>query len=132
MPGGCRCYPSRDSDDDDDEDKAPKTKEDQEENLHLYKSWGQHILTNPRILDSIIRKSAIRPTDTVLEIGPGTGNLTLKLLEAANKVVAIEIDGRMVEILKRRVLERGFEDRLTVSWYLILHCSMKWLNEICP
>lgn len=121
---GRRCYPRSDED-----DEARKSKENQEGNLYLYKSWGQHILTNPRILDSIVRKSAIRPTDTVLEIGPGTGNLTLKLLEAANKVVAIEIDNRMVEILHRRVLERGFEDKLTVSCS-IPTCSMKWLNQV--
>ncbi|KAF3438024.1 hypothetical protein FNV43_RR20780 [Rhamnella rubrinervis] len=52
--------------------------------------------------------------DTVLQIGPGTGNLTLKLLEASNKAVAIEIDNRVVEILHKRVLERGFEDKLAV------------------
>lgn len=83
--------------------------------MHLYKSRGQHILTNPRVLDSIVRKSYVKPTDTVLEIGPGTGNLTLRLLEAAEKVVAVEIDKRMVEILDKRVAERGFQDRLTVS-----------------
>lgn len=83
--------------------------------FYFYKSRGQHILTNPRILDSIVRKSAIEPTDTVLEIGPGTGNLTLKLLEASQKVVAIEIDRRMVEVLQRRVAEHKLEDRICVS-----------------
>ncbi|XP_024932008.2 LOW QUALITY PROTEIN: ribosomal RNA small subunit methyltransferase, mitochondrial [Ziziphus jujuba] len=107
---GRRCYPRSDNDD----DKARKREENEDGKLYLYKSWGQHILTNPRILGSIVRKSEIRPFDTVLEIGPGTGNLTLKLLEAAKKVVAIEIDNRMVEILENRVLERGFQDRLTV------------------
>uniref|UniRef100_A0A803PFH9 rRNA adenine N(6)-methyltransferase n=1 Tax=Cannabis sativa TaxID=3483 RepID=A0A803PFH9_CANSA len=77
-------------------------------------SKGQHLLTNQRILDTIVRKSAIEPTDTVLEIGPGTGNLTVKLLEAASKVFAIEIDSRMVEILDKRALESGLQDRLTV------------------
>lgn len=85
--------------------------------IYLYKSRGQHILTNPRVLDAIVRKARIRPTDTVLEIGPGTGNLTLKLLEAADKVVAVEIDTRMIEILNRRVSECGLGDRLTVESY---------------
>ena len=80
----------------------------------LYKSWGQHILTNPRVLDAIVRKSKIKPTDTVLEIGPGTGNLTLRLLQAAQRVVAVEVDTRMVEILRQRVAEQGLEDQLTV------------------
>ncbi|KAF8011085.1 hypothetical protein BT93_J1640 [Corymbia citriodora subsp. variegata] len=82
--------------------------------FQLHKSKGQHILTNPRVLDSIVRRADLKPGDTVLEIGPGTGNLTLKLLEASRKVVAVEIDGRMVDVLWKRVAECGFEDRLTV------------------
>lgn len=82
--------------------------------VYLDKSRGQHLLTNPRILDTIVRKSHIRPSDTVLEIGPGTGNLTLKLLEAAKAVVAVEVDKRMVEVLGKRVAEHGFQDRLNV------------------
>lgn len=39
------------------------------------KAFGQHILTNPQILQMIVDKSAVRPTDVVLEIGPGTGTL---------------------------------------------------------
>ncbi|KAL8151995.1 hypothetical protein V2J09_021803 [Rumex salicifolius] len=82
--------------------------------FHLYKGLGQHLLTNTRILDTIVRRSNIRPTDTVLEIGPGTGNLTLKLLEASHKVVVIEIDKRMPEVLHKRVATTGFGDKLTV------------------
>lgn len=110
---GHRCYPN--SDDDDECDLASKKGNDEEDNIYFYKSRGQHILTNPRILDNIVRKSAIKPTDTVLEIGPGTGNLTLKLLEAAQKVVAVEIDERMVEVLDKRVTNRGLRDKLMVS-----------------
>ncbi|CAI8588643.1 unnamed protein product [Vicia faba] len=85
-----------------------------EQNIHFHKSKGQHILTNPRILDTIVRKSAINPTDTVLEIGPGTGNLTLKLLEASHKVIAIELDHRMVHILENRATKHNFRSKLRV------------------
>jgi len=54
------------------------------------------------MLHSIVEKSAIRTTDVVLEIGPGTGNLTALLLEKAKKVIAIEIDPRMVAELNKR------------------------------
>lgn len=65
-------------------------------------SIGQHFLKNPAVVDSIIEKSHLRPTDIVLEVGPGTGNLTVKLLEKSKKVIAIEFDRRMVrEVLKR-------------------------------
>ncbi|KQK00666.1 hypothetical protein BRADI_3g51000v3 [Brachypodium distachyon] len=67
------------------------------------KSKGQHILKNPALVDSIIAKAGLKPTDTVLEIGPGTGNLTKRLLEAGVKaVVAVELDPRMVLELSRR------------------------------
>ncbi|KAK1262912.1 hypothetical protein QJS04_geneDACA009524 [Acorus gramineus] len=82
--------------------------------IQLHKSKGQHILTNPRVLDAIVRRSGVGPSDTVLEIGPGTGNLTLRLLEASRRVVAVEVDRRMVDALSRRAEERGFRDRLEV------------------
>lgn len=52
----------------------------------------------------------------MLEIGPGTGNLTLKLLDVAAKVVAVEIDKRMVEVLSKRVTEHGLGEKLSVSF----------------
>ncbi|KAK2657102.1 hypothetical protein Ddye_010154 [Dipteronia dyeriana] len=100
--------------DNDGEQRIRKSNDNQEDKIHFYKSKGQHILTNSRILDSIVRKSNINPNDTVLEIGPGTGNLTLKLLKVSRKVVAVEIDERMVNVLNKRVAESGFQDRLTV------------------
>ena len=63
---------------------------------------GQHFLKNPAVVDSICEKSKLLKSDTVLEIGPGTGNLTVKLLELSKKVIAVEFDRRMVrETLKR-------------------------------
>ncbi|OMO56957.1 Ribosomal RNA adenine methylase transferase [Corchorus capsularis] len=109
-------YSRRSSDEEDDpkDQKFQNAEENQPDRLYLYKSKGQHLLTNTRILDAIVRRSDVRPTDTVLEIGPGTGNLTVKLLEAAKKVVAIEIDKRMVEVLHKRVADEGLQDKLHV------------------
>ncbi|PWA75343.1 18S rRNA dimethylase DIM1 [Artemisia annua] len=107
-------YKSRLENDDIVDSYTRKRKENQEDRLQLYKSKGQHLLTNPRIIDSIVRNSGVGPEDTVLEIGPGTGNLTMKLLEVAKKVVAVEVDKRMVEVLGTRVSESGFSDKLTV------------------
>jgi 18S rRNA (adenine1779-N6/adenine1780-N6)-dimethyltransferase len=77
-------------------------------------SKGQHILKNPLIIQSIIEKSAIRPTDIVLEIGPGTGNLTVKLLEKAKSVTAYEIDPRLVAELQKRVQGTAFQSKLNI------------------
>ena len=70
--------------------------------IEFHKSKGQHILKNPQIIESIVQKAGIKHTDVVLEIGPGTGNLTAKLLEVAKKVIAYEVDPRMVLELQRR------------------------------
>ena len=70
---------------------------------------GQHILKNPLIVDAIVNKSALRSGDTVLEIGPGTGNLTVKCLEKAKKVIACEVDTRMVAELQKRVQGTPFQ-----------------------
>ncbi|KAL6736144.1 hypothetical protein Aduo_006530 [Ancylostoma duodenale] len=75
---------------------------------------GQHILKNPGIVNSIIEKSALKPTDTVLEVGPGTGNLTVKMLECAKKVIACELDPRMIAELKKRVLATPLQNKLEV------------------
>lgn len=75
---------------------------------------GQHILKNPLVVKSIIEKAAIRSSDTVLEIGPGTGNLTVKLLEVAKQVVAIEFDPRMVAELQKRISGTEFAHKLKI------------------
>ncbi|KAL9229535.1 hypothetical protein vseg_004992 [Gypsophila vaccaria] len=92
-----------------------RTNRDRDEcDFQLYKSRGQHLLMSTRVLDAIVQKSNIKATDTVLEIGPGTGNLTLRLLDTAHKVVAIEIDSRMADALQKRVADCGLEDSLTL------------------
>ncbi|KAK6121077.1 hypothetical protein DH2020_045170 [Rehmannia glutinosa] len=80
--------------------------------IPFHKSKGQHILKNPLLIDSIIQKSGIKSTDVILEIGPGTGNLTKKLLEAGKSVVAVELDPRMVLELQRRFQGTPYSNRL--------------------
>lgn len=82
--------------------------------IEFHKSKGQHILKNPLVVQSIIQKADIKSTDTVLEIGPGTGNLTMKLLEIAKRVVAVEYDPRMVQELQKRVQGTPQAHRLTL------------------
>lgn len=64
---------------------------------------GQHILKNPMIAQGIVDKAEIRPSDTILEVGPGTGNLTVRILPKARKVIAVEMDPRMAAELTKRV-----------------------------
>lgn len=63
---------------------------------------GQHILKNPGVAQAIVDKADLRQSDIVLEIGPGTGNLTARILEKAKRVVAVEQDPRMAAELTKR------------------------------
>lgn len=75
---------------------------------------GQHILKNPGIADAIVDKSFLKPTDTVLEIGPGTGNISVRILEKAKKLVAVELDPRMASEITKRVMGTPLAKKLEV------------------
>ena len=71
------------------------------------KRLGQHFLTDPRILARIAAALEPSPDDTVVEIGPGRGALTTHLLDAAGRVVAVEIDRDLVAHLRVRFARRA-------------------------
>ena len=64
------------------------------------KKYGQNFLTDEGILESIVSEAEISKEDIVLEIGPGLGALTVYLLNAAKKVIAVEVDKMLIPILK--------------------------------
>lgn len=66
------------------------------------KKLGQNFLIDETVIDTIANASEICKDDLVIEIGPGLGTLTDKLLQKAGKVIAIELDERMIKILKER------------------------------
>jgi len=82
--------------------------------IKFTKDKGQHILKNPLVIKTMIEKSGIKPSDIVMEIGPGTGNLTIKLLDKAKQVNAFEVDKRMVAELKKRVLGTENQRKLNI------------------
>ncbi|KAI9307225.1 dimethyladenosine transferase [Cunninghamella echinulata] len=67
------------------------------------KDLGQHILKNPLVAQGIVDKANLNSSDVCLEVGPGTGNLTVKILAQAKKVVAVEMDPRLAAELQKRV-----------------------------
>ncbi len=71
-------------------------------NISANKSLGQNFLINDSVVNKIVESAEITKNDLVIEIGPGLGNLTEFLLEKAGKVIAIELDQRMLEILNDR------------------------------
>jgi len=68
-------------------------------NIRPSKSLGQNFLTDGWVLQRITEAAELTPNDTVLEIGPGIGNLTSYLAEDAGCVVAVEIDKRLAQVL---------------------------------
>jgi 16S rRNA (adenine1518-N6/adenine1519-N6)-dimethyltransferase len=67
------------------------------------KRLGQNFLIDKKVMRKIVEASEISKKDTVLEVGAGIGNLTLELAKRAKKVIAVEKDKRMVEILKENL-----------------------------
>lgn len=65
------------------------------------KSLGQHFLIDDRLIDRIVRLADVRPTDHVLEIGPGTGRLTRQLLKKTRYLTAVEVDHRLAGWLRK-------------------------------
>ena len=63
------------------------------------KSLGQNFLFDPALLDRVVAAADVTPTDTVLEIGPGAGSLTRRLAEVAARVIAVELDDRLLPVL---------------------------------
>jgi 16S rRNA (adenine1518-N6/adenine1519-N6)-dimethyltransferase len=70
--------------------------------IQLTKSLGQNFLHDANQLQKIVEAAELSKADKVLEIGPGLGPLTKLLLQNSSEVLAIEMDGRLVEILRER------------------------------
>ncbi|MGH7979351.1 MAG: ribosomal RNA small subunit methyltransferase A, partial [Limisphaerales bacterium] len=77
--------------------------------IQLTRSLGQNFLHDQNQLRRIVEAAQLSQTDKVLEIGPGLGPLTEMLLEKAGKVLAIEKDARLAEILRERFQNPKFE-----------------------
>ena len=80
------------------------------------KAWGQNFVVDANTVRRIVRVAQVGPDDSVVEVGPGLGSLTLALLAAAGHVTAVEVDPVLAAALPGTVAERapGLADRLTV------------------
>ena len=79
-------------------------------NIKANKNLGQNFLINEEVVTNIVDCSNIDKQDLVIEIGPGLGTLTKYLLEKAGKVICIELDTKMLQILEDRFsLYNNFE-----------------------
>lgn len=94
------------------------------------KRFGQHFLRDRNILNKIVRAAEIRAGDTVLEIGPGLGDLTRALGETGAQVVAVEVDRDLAARLRQelhapnvKILEGDVLTQTPEQWLAQAHCA---------
>lgn len=75
--------------------------------FHPSKRLGQHFLVDTTVRDKVIRSGGFKPSDAVLEIGPGQGALTFPLSRAVSHIVAVEKDTHLVDFLQKRLSAAG-------------------------
>ncbi len=73
--------------------------------LHPKKSLGQNFLLDPVALERIVAAADLSPDEAVVEVGAGLGTLTRLLAGRAGRVVAVELDGRLAEILREQLAD---------------------------
>lgn len=71
------------------------------------KKLGQNFVTDPNTIRRIVAAAKLKGSETVVEIGPGLGSLTLGLLEQAEKVIAVEIDQKLAGELEQTIAKRA-------------------------
>lgn len=98
----------------------------EESGFHFSKSLGQNFLIDENVLDAIVSSSDIDSDTGVIEIGPGFGTLTQRLLMKAKKVVCIEIDSSAIPILENNLSEF---DNLKIINADVLKCNLRKIIE---
>jgi 16S rRNA (adenine1518-N6/adenine1519-N6)-dimethyltransferase len=78
------------------------------------KKLGQNFVTDPNTIRRIVAAAGLKGNETVVEIGPGLGSLTLGLLEQAGRVVAVEIDQKLADELEATVAARATDVDFTL------------------
>ncbi len=86
-----------------------------EESLRPRKSLGQNFLIDDNIARKIVRATEIHGGDVLLEIGPGKGAITKHLVEQADRVIAVELDKRAVEVLRKKFERERAAHRLFIE-----------------
>lgn len=91
-------------------------------NIKANKSLGQNFLISEDVIDGIVDSADIDGEDLIIEIGPGLGTLTKRLLEKAGKVICVELDEKMIKILRDRF---AFYNNLEILNQDILKTNLK-------
>ncbi len=95
-------------------------------NITANKKLGQNFLINDDVIENIVKAANIKKDDLIIEIGPGLGTLTKRLLEEAGRVICIELDKNMLMVLNDRF---KFYDNFKLINEDILQVNLKMLIE---
>ena len=104
-------------------------------NIKANKRLGQNFLINDKVIENIVKAAEVTEDDLIIEIGPGLGTLTSKLLEKAGKVIAVELDENMIKILEDRFkLYKNFylinEDILKIDLKELIASNLNNLKKV--
>lgn len=99
----------------------------QQHGLRPKKSLGQNFLYDDHILARIVEIAAVSQEDDVLEIGPGVGHLTRHLARAARRVVAVELDDRLLPVLREQLA--GLDHVTLVHGDILEHDPALWFGN---
>jgi 16S rRNA (adenine1518-N6/adenine1519-N6)-dimethyltransferase len=91
------------------------------------KQLGQNFVIDPNTIRRIVAAARLEPDDVVVEVGPGLGSLTLGLLDAARRVVAVELDPVLAEALPGTIAERAPE---LAAGFELVHANALRLTEL--
>jgi 16S rRNA (adenine1518-N6/adenine1519-N6)-dimethyltransferase len=91
--------------------------------MYKKKSLGQHFLHDQRILAKVADAADLSASDVVLEVGPGEGTLTEFLLQRAGKVIAVEKDDRLIQVLQNR-----FQNEIAAGKLELMHADILKLS----
>ena len=102
----------------------------EENGIHPSRALGQNFVADPNTVRRIASLAELVPSDAVVEIGAGLGSLTLALAETGARVVAVEADRRLVEVLRAQVEPSGVDvvhgDALTLDFAELLGTRDDW------
>jgi len=99
-------------------------------NIKPARSRGQNFLTKGEVYDEIIEAAGLKKEDVVLEVGPGLGFLTMELAKQAKKVIAVELDDKLCDVLQYRLKEQEVKNVEVINENIldIVDDKLKMLN----
>src|SRR5262245_12908633 len=88
-------------------ERVYRPRELREEGIRPAKALGQHFLVDYGVVNRIVAAAALSKDDVVVEVGPGTGVLTERLVQLAGRVVAVELDTQLAGRLREKLGPSG-------------------------